>query len=349
MARPSQRTLLITGGAGFIGSCLIKLWLRTDRNIRIINFDKLTYSGDLSRLKELRGEPRYRFVRGDVADAAAVKRIVRGCDGIVHAAAETHVDRSLLEGRTFFETNTIGTYNLIEAARRHGTGRLLLVSTDEVYGSRRTGFFTEADRLDPTSPYSISKAAADFLATRYASGVGVDAVVTRGSNTFGPYQYPEKVIPLFVSNALGDQPLPLYGDGRQVRNWIHVEDHCRGIITAYRKGRAGEVYNISSPDSLRNIDLTRKILRILGKPESLIRRVADRIGHDRRYAIRSDKLGALGWKIARPFEESLRETVLWYRDNQPWWRAIRAKSGEFQTYYRRAYAGCLRKASRGSL
>lgn len=347
MARRSQRTILITGGAGFIGSCLIKLWLRSDRNVRIVNYDKLTYCGDLSRLKQLRGERRYRFVRGDVADARAVDRIVRGCDGIVHVAAETHVDRSLLEGRAFFETNTIGTYNLIEAARRHGTGRLLLVSTDEVYGSRETGFFKEGDRLDPTSPYSISKAAADLLATRYAASVGVDAVVTRGSNTFGPYQYPEKVIPLFVSNALYDQPLPLYGDGRQVRNWIHVEDHCRGILTAYRKGRPGEVYNISSPYSLRNIDLTRRVLRILGKPDGLIRRVADRIGHDRRYAIRSDKLRALGWRITRPFQESLRETVLWYRDNEDWWRGIREKSAEFKSYYRRAYAGRLHPDPKG--
>ncbi|MCG3175559.1 MAG: dTDP-glucose 4,6-dehydratase [Candidatus Omnitrophica bacterium] len=347
MSPRAKRTILVTGGAGFIGSCLIKLWLRTDPDVSIINYDKLTYCGDLSRLKELRAERRYRFVRGDVADAAAVERIVRGCDGIVHVAAETHVDRSLLEGRAFFEANTIGTYNLIEAARRSGVRRMLLVSTDEVYGSRDKGSFTERDPLNPTSPYSISKAAADLLATRYAGSIGVDCVVTRGSNTYGPYQYPEKVIPLFVSNALHDRPLPLYGDGRQVRNWIHVEDHCRGILTAYRKGKAGEVYNVSSPDSLRNIDLTRRILRILGKPETLVRRVTDRIGHDRRYAIRPDKLRALGWRTRRAFPEGLRETVLWYRDHEAWWRRIKEKSEEFKRYYARAYAGRLMKAAQG--
>lgn len=335
----SAQKILVTGGAGFIGSYLIKYWLKTDPKVRIVNLDKLTYCGDLSRLKEAEGNPRYRFFKRDVCDPGAVVEALEGCDAVVHLAAETHVDRSLLEAKSFFDTNFYGTYVLLEAAQRKGIKKFVLVSTDEVYGSRRTGFFTEKDALSPTSPYSVSKAAADLLVLSYAETRGMHTVITRGSNTFGPYQYPEKVIPLFVSNALLNEKLPLYGDGRQVRNWLHVEDHCRGILHAFKNGKRGEAYNISTPFSLMNIELTRRILRTLGKPESLIQKVKDRLGHDRRYAISSAKLRRLGWKERVPFEASLRETVLWYKENQGWWRAIKEKRVDFKKYYAKAYAG----------
>ena len=330
---------LVTGGAGFIGSALVKYWLRRDPSVRIVNLDKLTYSGDLARLGAIRSDPRHRFVKGDICDPRAVKRAMRGCDVIVHLAAETHVDRSLLEAKVFFDTNLYGTYVLLEEARRQGVKRFMHVSTDEVYGSRVSGFFRERDPMGPTSPYSVSKAGADLLALSYAHTHGLPVSVTRGSNTFGPYQYPEKVIPLFVSNALAGEPLPLYGDGLQVRNWMHADDHAAGILRVLKKGAAGEAYNLATPHYLTNIDLTRRILRILGKPESLIRPVKDRLGHDRRYALDTSKVRALGWRPGGDFAGSLRETVLWYRDNHRWWEAIKEKSRDFKTYYRKAYSG----------
>lgn len=329
--------ILITGGAGFIGSYLVKLWLREDKKVSVVNFDRLTYSGDLSRLSELEGNPRYEFFNGDVCDSTDLARALEGCEAVVHLAAETHVDRSLLDGKVFFETNTYGTYALLEEARRKGIKKFLYVSTDEVYGSREKGFFVEKDALNPSSPYSVSKAAADLLVLSYAHTHGMDTVVTRGSNTFGPYQYPEKVIPLFVSNALSGQKLPLYGDGLQVRNWIHVEDHCRGILFAFMNGKKGEVYNISSENYLTNIELTRRLLKALGKPESLIQKVKDRLGHDRRYAVDSKKLRRLGWKEQFFFDQSLHETALWYRANTAWWKAIKEKGGDFKKYYAQAY------------
>ena len=274
--------VLVTGGAGFIGSYLIKWWLQNDPSVSIVNLDKLTYCGDLSRLKEVEKNPRYSFIQGDIVSVADVEKAMEGCDAVVNLAAETHVDRSLLDGKVFFDTNLTGTYVLLEAARKKGVKKFLHVSTDEVYGSRAKGFFTEKDNLHPSSPYSVAKTASDLLAQSYAHTYGLHTIVTRGANTFGPYQYPEKVVPLFVSNALSDQKLPLYGDGRQVRNWIHVEDHCRGIVHALKKGKKGEVYNVSSKNYLFNIDLTKRLLKILGKPESLIQRVTDRVGHDRR-------------------------------------------------------------------
>lgn len=331
--------ILITGGAGFIGSYLIKLWLREEPGVSIVNFDKLTYCGDLSRLDAIRSDPRYQFIQGDVCDAGALEKALSGCSAVVHLAAETHVDRSLLEGKPFFDTNLMGTYALLEAARKKGIHKFLFVSTDEVYGSRKIGFFTEKDTLSPTSPYSVSKTAGDLLTLSYAHTHQMHAIVTRGCNTFGPYQYPEKVIPLFVSNALSDQRLPLYGDGLQVRNWIFVEDHCRAIIHAFRKGKSGEAYNISSAISMTNIQLTRLVLKILGKPESLIQKVKDRLGHDRRYAIDSKKLRSLGWKEIFSFEKALRETVIWYQENQAWWKTIKEKSEDFKNYYAKAYEG----------
>ena len=330
--------VLVTGGAGFIGSALIKVWLRNDPSVRIVNLDKLTYCGDLFRLKEVSKNPRLRFVQGDVCRPKDVEKAMKGCRAVVHLAAETHVDRSLLDAKAFLDTNVYGTYVLLETARKMSVERLVHVSTDEVYGSRDKGFFTEKDALAPTSPYSVSKTAADLLALSYAHTHRMPVVVTRGSNTFGPAQYPEKVIPLFVTNALSDQPLPLYGDGLQVRNWLYVEDHARAILTALHKGKIGEAYNVSTSDSLTNLELTRRILTILGKPRSLIQKVKDRPGHDRRYAIRSKKLRALGWTERFSFGEALRSTVRWFRANEVWWRRLKEKRSDFGNYYKKAYA-----------
>ena len=329
--------ILVTGGAGFIGSALVKLWLKSDPKVTLVNLDKLTYCGDLSRLTELKGNPRHRFVQGDIRDSKTVEKAMEGCSAVVHLAAESHVDRSLLEGKVFLDTNIDGTRVLLDVARKKGVGRFVQVSTDEVYGSRPKGYFTEKDPLHPSSPYSVSKAAGDLLALSYFATYGLPVIVTRGSNTFGPYQYPEKVIPLFVSNALTGKKLPLYGDGRQVRNWIYVDDHCRGILHALKKGKTGEVYNISSHTEFENIKLTKLLLKMLGKSESLIERVKDRPGHDRRYAINSSKLRALGWNEKHPFNKALQDTVDWYRDEEAWWRRIKGKEKGFRSYYAKAY------------
>jgi len=330
---------LVTGGAGFIGSQLIKTWLQIDPKISIINFDKLTYSGDLKRLEELRGNKRYHFINGDICDAKAVAKAMAGCSVVVHLAAETHVDRSILDGKRFFESNVEGTRVVLEEARVAGIERFVHVSTDEVYGSRAHGYFTEKDGLAPSSPYSASKAAGDLLALSYHTTYELPVIVTRGSNTYGPFQYPEKVIPLFVSNAISGDLLPLYGDGRQVRNWIYVDDHARAILHVLKRGKAGEVYNISSETEMENIVLTKKLLNLLGKSVKLIKRVKDRPGHDRRYAIDSSKLRALGWKEKAVFDRAFADTVLWYEFHQSWWRAIKEKQKDFQIFYRKAYAG----------
>jgi dTDP-glucose 4,6-dehydratase len=329
---------LVTGGAGFIGAQLIKSWLASDPNVEIVNLDKLTYSGDLSRLSDVAKSRRLTFVRGDICDPKKVRKAMAGCSRVVHLAAESHVDRSLLDGSVFLDTNVRGTQVLLDEALRSGVDRFLQVSTDEVYGSRMSGYFNEKDALNPSSPYSVSKAAGDLLALSYHATHGLPVIVTRGANTYGPYQYPEKVIPLFVSNALSGEKLPLYGDGRQVRNWIHVEDHCLGILHALKKGEGGQIYNISSKTELENIDLTKRILNILGKRESMIQRVADRLGHDRRYAIDSSKLRKLGWKEKHPFEKAFTDTVLWYERNQSWWKAIKNKKKGFKDFYRKAYS-----------
>ncbi len=333
--------ILVTGGAGFIGSSLVKLWLKEDPRVNILNLDKLTYCGDLARLKELGKNPRHRFVHGDVCRVRDVEKAMEGCQGVVHLAAETHVDRSLLDGKAFIDTNVYGTYVLLETARKKSVERFVYVSTDEVYGSREKGFFDEEDAVKPSSPYSVSKTAADLLALSYAHTYRLPVLVTRGSNTFGPYQYPEKVIPLFVTNALSGKSLPLYGDGLQIRNWIYVEDHARAILHAYRKGKTGQAYNISSSNSLTNIDLTRRVLKLLEKSESLIQKVKDRVGHDRRYAISSKKLRALGWSERFSFPEALRDTVRWYCDHKSWWGPLKEDAREFGAYYKKAYSGKL--------
>ncbi len=334
-----MRNLLITGGAGFIGSNFVRYILNKYPDYRVVVYDKLTYAGNLDNLRDVENDPRYTFVRGDICDAEKVDEVMREyeIDAIVNFAAESHVDRSILEPGSFILTDVYGTYALLEAARNLGVERMVQVSTDEVYGSIEQGSFKETDPLNPSSPYSASKAGGDHMAHAFHVTFGTPVIITRGSNTFGPYQYPEKVIPLFITNAIDDLPLPLYGDGLNVRDWIYVLDHCEAIDVALHKGRPGEIYNIGAGNELPNIELTRLILKLLGKPESLIRYVKDRPGHDRRYSLDCTKIKALGWRPRHRFEEALAETVRWYVENQWWWRKI--KSGEYWEYYRRQYEG----------
>jgi dTDP-glucose 4,6-dehydratase len=329
---------MVTGGCGFIGSNFIRHLLQTDPGVRVINFDCLTYAGNLANLADLADEPRYRFVRGDVCDRSAVRRVLaEGVDAIVHFAAESHVDRSIHDSGPFIATNVTGTQVLLDAAREFQVARYLQVSTDEVYGSLGpTGYFTEETPLAPNSPYSASKAAADLLVRSYVHTFGLPAVITRCSNNYGPYQFPEKLIPLFISNLLRDQPVPVYGDGQNVRDWIHVRDHCAAIDRVWRHGRVGEVYNVGGRCEKSNLELTYTLLDILGKPRSLIRYVKDRPGHDRRYAIDCRKIEReLGWTPQIRFEDGLRQTVQWYIDHRDWVETIR--SGEYLKYYEKQY------------
>jgi dTDP-glucose 4,6-dehydratase len=331
--------VLITGGCGFIGSNLTRLLLEVRPDWRIVNVDKLTYAGNGENLAELDGHPRYRFVRGDICDGELVARVFRNerITGVMHLAAESHVDRSILAPSVFIETNVRGTQVLLEAAREFGVERFLHVSTDEVYGSLGpTGLFTETTPLDPSSPYSASKASSDLLALAYARTFKLPVVVTRCSNNYGPCQFPEKLIPLMIANALRELPLPVYGDGMNVRDWIHVEDHARGLLAAFEKGGDGEVYNFGASSERRNIEIVKQVLKLVGKPESLIEYVKDRPGHDSRYAIDSSKARArLGWAPRFEFEDALAATVRWYVEHRPWWERI--ISGEYLTYYEKQY------------
>jgi dTDP-glucose 4,6-dehydratase len=333
--------VLITGGSGFIGSNLIRLVLQERPSWRVVNLDKLTYAGNAENLSDLEGNPRYRFVRGDIANGELVAEIMRSerIDAVMHLAAESHVDRSILSPAVFIETNVRGTQVLLEASRELGLKRFLHVSTDEVYGSLGpTGLFTEETPLAPSSPYSASKAASDLLALAYAHTFGQHVVVTRCSNNYGPYQFPEKLIPLMIANALEDRPLPVYGDGQNVRDWIHVEDHCRGLLAALEDGKPGQVYNFGASSERRNIEIVKAVLRLLKKPESLIHFVKDRLGHDRRYAIDASKAcRELGWAPRRHFDEALASTVEWYVEHQGWWKRI--LSGAYREYYERQYGG----------
>ena len=330
--------LLVTGGAGFIGSAFVRLSV-ADPSIQIVNLDKLTYAGNLANLEPIAASPRYRFTHGDICDAALVNSLLteEKPDAIVHFAAESHVDRSILSAAPAFETNLRGTFTLLEAARANKIGRFVHVSTDEVYGSLAAPLEAdEAFPLNPSSPYSASKAGSDLLARSYFVTYGLPVVVTRASNNYGPYQFPEKLIPLMISNALESKPLPIYGDGMQVRDWLYVDDHCRGIRAVLDKGRDGEIYNIGGNCSLPNLTVVRKILAATGAPESLLTTVIDRPGHDRRYALSSAKLmRETGWSPTMDFESGLAQTVKWYRENASWVNAV--KSGEYLTYYARNY------------
>ncbi len=325
--------LLVTGGCGFIGSAFVRVALA--RGVEVVNLDKLTYAGNPANVAEVADEPGYSFVLGDVADPVVVAEAVAGCDVVVNFAAESHVDRSILDPGEFIRTDVQGTATLLAAAREAGVGRFVQVSTDEVYGSIDSGSFRETDPLQPSSPYSASKAGGDLQVLAWHHTYGIDAVITRGSNTFGPRQYPEKLIPLFVTNALDGEALPVYGDGMQIRDWIYVTDHCEGIWTAMEAGVAGQVYNVGGGNEVPNIEITRRILELTGADAGLIRYVADRLGHDRRYSIATDKLRRLGWAPKVEFAAALAETVAWYRDQRAWWEPI--KSGDYRAYYETQY------------
>lgn len=339
-----MKNLLITGGAGFIGSNFARYILQKHTAYRVVIYDKLTYAGNLDNLKDLASDARYAFVQGDICDAARVKSALteHAIDTIVNFAAETHVDRSIIEPDAFIKTDVYGTYVLLEATRSLGLQRYHQVSTDEVYGAVLEGSSLETDALQPRSPYSASKASGDLLAHSYYVTYGVPVTITRGANNIGPYQYPEKVVPLFVTNAIDDLPLPIYGDGCQMRDYQYVLDHCEAIDLVLHKGVAGETYNVGTGVETRNIDMARLLLKLLGKPESLLRYVADRPGHDRRYSLDCSKLRALGWRSRHSFEQALEKTVRWYADNEWWWRKI--KSGAYKEYYTRMYGARLQEA-----
>jgi len=331
--------LLVTGGAGFIGSNFIHYLLAEYPDIQIVNFDALTYAGNLENLTDVEDSPRYDFVKGDITSVNDVAAVfgAQAVDAVVHFAAETHVDRSLQDPKPFILTNVLGTQYLLDACRAHRVQRFVHVSTDEVYGSLESeGRFMETSPIQPNNPYAATKAGSDFMVRAAHRSHGLDAVITRGSNNFGPYQFPEKLIPLMIANALENKPLPVYGDGRQVRDWIYVRDHCRGIDCVLRQGKAGEVYNIGGMHDVPNLEVVRLILKLLNKPPSLIQHVTDRPGHDRRYAIDSTKIETeLGWRRQFDFETALKATVDWYLQNRTWWERIR--SGEYQIYYAAMY------------
>jgi len=337
-----MRNLMVTGGAGFIGSNFVRYMLEKYPGYYIVVYDKLTYAGRLENLQDVaeRFAGRYAFVRGDICDAAKVRETIRAynVDTVINFAAESHVDRSIMNPDAFIKTDVYGTYVLLEAAREFGLERMHQVSTDETYGEVQTGRSKETDPVAPRSPYAASKASADLMVNAYHVTYGLPVTITRGTNNIGPYQYPEKVVPLFVTNAIDDLPLPLYGDGLQVRDYQYVLDHCEAIDIVLHKGEIGGIYNVGTGTEMRNIDMARLILRLLGKPESLIQLVRDRPGHDRRYALDVGKIRALGWEPTHTCEEAIEKTVRWYVENEWWWRPI--KSGEhYREYYRRQYEG----------
>jgi len=336
---------LVTGGAGFIGSNFIRfLFKKYGSDAQVVNLDKLTYAGIRENLAEYEGAKNYLFLQGDIADPEAVAKAYEGVDGsgvdvVVNFAAETHVDRSLMEAGTFIQTDVHGVLVLLEEARKHAPKlkRFIQISTDEVYGSIAEGSFRETDPLNPRNPYSASKAGGDRMAYAYAQTYGLPVIVTRASNNFGPFQYPEKLIPLFVTNAIDDQPLPLYGDGKNVRDWLFVDDHCAAIDFLIEHGSNSETYNIGGGNECENHEITHKILELTGKPKSLIKPVADRQGHDRRYSISSAKIENLGFRFRSDFDVMIEETVRWYIEHEPWWRAIKERSAEYKAYYAKQY------------
>lgn len=334
------KTLLITGGAGFIGSNFIHYLLVNYPRTKILNLDKLTYAGNLDNLKDVEKDSRYEFVKGDIRDRDLVQALLKRVQGVVHFAAETHVDRSIMDAGEFVLTDVFGTFILLEALRNSPQVEFFIhISTDEVYGSRAEGFFREEDPLNPSSPYAASKAGADRLAYAYKVTYGLPIIILRPSNNFGPYQYPEKFIPLFATNALEDKTLPLYGKGANVRDWLHVEDTCRAVDLVIRAGGIGEVYNLGAQNEVPNIRIAEKIVDTLGKPRGLIKFVPDRLGHDFRYALDCQKIRALGWKPEADFDRALVSTVRWYESHKEWWIKIKEKSLDFKAFYEEYYRG----------
>lgn len=317
-----MKRLLITGGAGFIGSNFIRHILNKYDDYNIVNLDKLTYCGNQDNLKDIAKDKRYKFIRGDIADAKLVEKSMKGCDTVVSFAAETHVDRSILDPDSFVRTNVLGTYTLLEAAKKYGIELFVQISTDEVYGSISDGKFKETDPLSPSSPYSASKASGDLLARSYFITYKLPVIVTRSSNNFGPYQYPEKVIPLFVTNLLQNKKIPIYADGMNVRDWLYVTDNCEAIDLIMHKGKPGEIYNIGANNEITNMELTNAILALLAKDASMIEYVKDRPGHDKRYALDTARIEALGWRPKHDFKYALELTIEWYRNNKTWWQKL---------------------------
>ena len=329
--------IFVTGGAGFIGSNFIRHVLSLGKGYEVVNFDKLTYAGNLANLESVADNPNYSFVRGSICDTAAVEEAMRGADAVVHFAAESHVDRSIYEPAPVIQTNVTGTFVLLQISRKLKIKKFVHVSTDEVYGDMMPGAFADENSpLQPSSPYSASKAGSDLIVRSYVRTFDFPAVVTRASNNYGPFQFPEKFLPLMITNALDGKPLPIYGDGKQERDWLHVIDHCRGILAVLERGRIGEVYNIGGLDVLENLTLARRLLKATGKTEALLSYVKDRPGHDRRYALRCDKIEReLGWKPSISLEDGLRQTIDWYRGNAPWLAGVR--DGDYLNYYQKYY------------
>lgn len=329
--------ILVTGGAGFIGSNFIRYVLGLPQGHQVVNYDKLTYAGNLANVASVENDPNYRFIKGDICDPSAVEAAMKGCDAVLHFAAESHVDRSIYQPATAIDTNVIGTSTLLQIARATRISRFVQISTDEVYGDiPQCTFADENFRIAPSSPYSASKAGADLLVLSYVRTYGFPAMITRSSNNYGPFQFPEKFMPVMIMNALDGKPVPIYGDGKQQRDWLHVEDNCRGILVVLERGRVGEVYNIGGLDILENLDLAKRLLRLTGKPESLLSHVQDRPGHDRRYALSCEKIKReFGWEPKISLEDGLRHSIDWYRSNAAWVNQVR--SGEYLAYYQKNY------------
>jgi dTDP-glucose 4,6-dehydratase len=329
--------IFVTGGAGFIGSNFIRHVLALGTGYRIVNFDKLTYAGNLANLEAVSGNPNYSFVKGDICDAAAVETAMKGCTAVVHFAAESHVDRSIYEPAPVIQTNVTGTFIMLQVSRTLGIERFVHISTDEVYGDMAPGeFANEESKLQPSSPYSASKAGSDLLVLSYVRTYKFPGIITRSSNNYGPFQFPEKFLPLIITNALDNKSLPIYGDGKQQRDWLHVEDNCRGILAVLEKGQVGECYNIGGLGVVENIAIARRLLHLVVQPESLLSYVRDRPGHDRRYALTCDKMEKhLGWKPQISLEDGLRQTIEWYKANSAWLAAVR--DGDYLSYYERNY------------
>jgi dTDP-glucose 4,6-dehydratase len=332
-----MKSILITGGAGFIGSNFVRYMVDKHPEMNILVLDALTYAGNRENLKDLESAGRIEFHHGNICNKILVNRLVTNVDAIINFAAETHVDRSILEAGTFIQTDVVGTFTLLEAAKKYEIEKFIQISTDEVYGSIEQGSFKEGDPLRPNSPYSASKASGDMLVRAYHKTYGMSTIITRSSNNFGPYQYPEKLIPLFITNAMENKSLPLYGDGENVRDWIYVLDNCEAIDMVLQKGSAGETYNIGGGNEMQNVEITELILKLLSKPKSLIKKVPDRLGHDRRYSVNCDKVKNLGWSPRHDFYQALEKTISWYQENNEWWKEIKEKQESFKAYYQKQY------------